>query len=168
MVWRMQSVLWQSDARTTSSAETTMLLSEQPSSIHSSAVARHIVSMFANGLKISSKESRQKKTLTNYYLVTGRHYPLIAGNSCYYQQLAATNGYYLLVAANCYLYVLGRMFTKKFTVGVGISPTQSPKRLSQTVTAGGEFHSAPKIYKTILLFLLYFVKYILLNFKVCL
>ncbi|MBR5893883.1 MAG: hypothetical protein IKZ37_09650, partial [Bacteroidaceae bacterium] len=46
-----------------------------------------------------------------YYLVTGRHYPLIAGNSCYYQQLAATNGYYLLVAANCYLYVLGRMLT---------------------------------------------------------
>ena len=31
-----------------------------------------------------------EKTLTNYYLATGRYYTLIAGNSRYYQQLAAT------------------------------------------------------------------------------
>ena len=50
-----------------------------------------------------------------------RHYPLIAGNSCYYQRLAATNGDYLLVAANCYLYVLGRMLTSHGDGGDSIS-----------------------------------------------
>ena len=78
--------------RAISSAETMMPLSEQPSSIHSSAVARHMTSMFAHGLKTFSKEFQQKKTSTNYYLVTGRYYPLIAGNSCYYQLLAAITG----------------------------------------------------------------------------
>ena len=90
---------------------------------HASAVARHMVSMFANGLKISSKDSRQKKTLTNYHLVTGRHYPPIAGDSCYYQQLAATNGYNLPVAANCYIYVLLRMLTKKTNGGGQMATT---------------------------------------------
>ena len=72
-----------------------------------------MTSMFANGLKIPSKESLQKKILTSYYLVTGRYYQVIAGNTRYYQLIAATNGYYLLVATNCYLYVvLGRILTK--------------------------------------------------------
>ena len=91
-----------------------MPLSEQPSSIHSSAAARHMTSMFAHGLKTFSKESQQKKTLTSYYLVTGRYYQVIAGNTRYYQLIAATNGYYLLVATNCYRYVvLGRILTVK-------------------------------------------------------
>ena len=44
-----------------------------------------------------------EKTLTSYYLATGRYYPLIAGNSRYYQRLAATTQYYLGNGGKLYL-----------------------------------------------------------------
>ena len=69
------------EERTTSSAETMTLRSEQPSYTHSSAAARHMMLMFDRGWRIHSEESLQKRTLTSYYLATGRHYTLIAGNN---------------------------------------------------------------------------------------
>ena len=65
--------------------------SEQPSYTHSSAAVRHMMSMSDRGCRIHSEESLQKRTLTSYYLATGRYYPLMAGNN---QSLPATSRHY--------------------------------------------------------------------------
>ena len=71
-----------------------MQRSEQPSYTHYSAAVRHMVLMSDRGWRIHSEESLQKRTLTSYYLATGRHYPLIAGNN---QPLPATSRHYLVL-----------------------------------------------------------------------
>ena len=48
---------------------------------HSSAAVRHMKLMFDRGWRTHSEESLQKRTLTSYYLATGRYYPLMAGNN---------------------------------------------------------------------------------------
>ena len=65
--------------------------SEQPSYTHSSAAVRHMMLMSDRGWRIHSEESLQKRTLTSYYLATGRYYPLMAGNN---QSLPATSRHY--------------------------------------------------------------------------
>jgi hypothetical protein len=72
-------------------AATTMQRLEQPSYTHSSAAVRHMMLMFDRGWRMHSEESLQKRTLTSYYLATGRYYPLIADNN---QPLPATSRHY--------------------------------------------------------------------------